>query len=92
MTIDVGLRYPHKLAGLGASAAGSLRSRPLLKEISPVARQQRLLLTHGKFDPLIPFAEVRKQAQRLKTEGFNRNGVSFPGPHHLWRRRDHRDA
>jgi phospholipase/carboxylesterase len=84
MTIDVGLRYPHTLAGLVGISGWVFEIETLLKEISPVARQQRLLLTHGKFDPLIPFAEVRKQAQRLKTEGFNLEWREFPKDHTIY--------
>jgi len=39
----------------------------LTQELSPVAVRQRLLVTHGTLDPLIPFAEVRGQVNTLKT-------------------------
>src|SRR5271155_5666887 len=61
MTIDVGLRYPHKLAGLVGISGWVFEIDKLLKELSPVAKQQRLLATHGAFDPLIPCDKVREQ-------------------------------
>jgi phospholipase/carboxylesterase len=84
MTVDVGLRYPHKLAGLVGISGWVFEIETLLKEISPMAREQRLLLTHGQFDPLIPFAEVRKQAQQLKTEGFDVQWNEFPKDHTIY--------
>ncbi len=84
MTVDVGLRYPHKLAGLVGISGWVFEIENLMKEVSPVARQQRLLLTHGQFDPLIPFAEVRKQAQQLKTAGFDIEWHEFPKDHTIY--------
>ena len=69
MTVDVGLRYPYRLAGLVGISGWVFEVKNLLKELSPVARQQRLLVTHGKFDPLIPFAKVRGQIHLLKSSG-----------------------
>src|SRR5277367_4003647 len=66
MAIDVGLRYPHKLAGLVGISGWVFEIDKLLKELSPVALQQRLLATHGQFDPMIPFDPVREQVQSLK--------------------------
>jgi predicted esterase len=43
----------------------------LIAELSPVAKEQRLLLTHGFGDPIIPFIQVRAQVQRLKNAGLN---------------------
>jgi hypothetical protein len=33
----------------------------LIRELSPVARQQRFLITHGTEDPLIPIQKTRRQ-------------------------------
>jgi phospholipase/carboxylesterase len=84
MTVDVGLRYPHKLAGLVGISGWVFEIETLLQEASPAARQQRLLLTHGQFDPLIPFAEVRKQAEQLKAAGFAVQWNEFPKDHTIY--------
>jgi phospholipase/carboxylesterase len=42
----------------------------LIQELSPVALQQRFLITHGTEDPLIPFPGVREQIHQLKAEGI----------------------
>jgi len=81
MTVDVGLRYPHRLAGLVGISGWVFEVENLLKELSPVARQQRLLATHGPFDPVIPIAPVRGQIQKLKSAGLNVEWREFPKAH-----------
>src|SRR5271169_2094535 len=81
MTIDVGLRYPHRFAGLVGISGWVFEIENLLKELSPIAKQQRMLISHGQFDPLIPFAKVREQAQQLKSAGFDVEWREFPKAH-----------
>ena len=81
MTMDAGLRYPHRLAGLVGISGWVFEIENLLKELSPVAPQQRLLVTHGPFDPLIPFKKVREQINLLKTAGLNVQWREFPKAH-----------
>src|ERR1700722_17745939 len=45
MTLDVGLRYPHRLAGLVDISGWAYEIHVLLKELAPVAREQRLLIS-----------------------------------------------
>ena len=81
MAIDVGLRYPHRLAGLVGISGWVFEIEKLLQEVPPVARQQRLLSTHGPFDTLIPIAKVREQIKTLKAAGFNAEWREFPKAH-----------
>jgi phospholipase/carboxylesterase len=81
MTIDVGLRYPHRLAGLVGISGWVFEIENLLKELSPVAKEQRLLATHGHYDSVIPFAPVREQIQKLKAAGLNVEWREFPKAH-----------
>jgi phospholipase/carboxylesterase len=71
MTLDVGLRYPHHFAGLVGISGYVHEPEQLIEESSSVVMQQRLLVTHGTHDPLIPFAEVREQINLLKAAGLN---------------------
>lgn len=71
MTIDVGLRYPHRLAGLVGISGWVFELEKLTKELSPVARQQRLLMTHGRYDEVLPFEPVRGQVMALKSAGLD---------------------
>lgn len=81
MTIDVGLRYPHRLAGLVGISGWVFEIENLLKELSPVAKQQRLLATHGHFDAVIPFAPVREQMKKLQAAGLHVAWHEFPKAH-----------
>ncbi len=70
MCLDVGLRYPHRLAGIVGISGWIWQPEKLVTELSPVARQQRLLLTHGTHDPLIPIEKTRSQIPLLKAAGL----------------------
>jgi phospholipase/carboxylesterase len=81
MSLDVGLRYPHRLAGIVGVSGYVCEPEKLLKELSPVARQQRLLVTHGTKDTMVPFAESRAQIKLLEDAGLNLEFHSFDKAH-----------
>ncbi|MEW6301977.1 MAG: serine esterase [Verrucomicrobiota bacterium] len=81
MTIEVGARYPHRLAGLIGISGHVHEVDALLNELSPAAAQQRFLITHGTDDPLIPFAEVREQINLLKATGLHLEWREFVKAH-----------
>lgn len=70
MTLELGLRYPHRFAGLVGVSGYVFEPETLLKELSPVAREQSVLMTHGTEDPLIPLGPVRGQVALLKSSGI----------------------
>ena len=84
MTVDAGLRYPHRLAGLLDISGWVYEIDVLLRELSPVARTQRLLITHGPDDPLIPFGPVREQSQKLKMARLKVEWHEFPKAHTIY--------
>jgi phospholipase/carboxylesterase len=71
MTIDVGFRAPDRLAGLVGVSGYVHRPERLLQELSPVARTQRMLFTHGTADPMIPCSKVREVVKQLVAAGLN---------------------
>jgi phospholipase/carboxylesterase len=81
MAVDVGLRYPHRFAGIVGISGWVCEPEKLAKELSPVARLQRLLLTHGTADPLLPIAQVRPQIPLLKAAGLNVEWCEFDKVH-----------
>jgi len=81
MVVDAGLRYPHRFAGIVGISGWVSQLEKLLEELSPVARQQRLLLTHGTDDPLIRIDPVRGQIPLLKAAGLNVEWHEFDKPH-----------
>jgi len=81
MVVDAGLRYPCRFAGMVGVSGWVSQLEKLLQELSPVARQQRLLLTHGTDDPLIRIDPVRGQIPLLKAAGLNVEWREFNKPH-----------
>jgi len=81
MSVEVGLRYPRQLAGIVGISGYICSPEQLLKELSPIARQQRLLITHGTMDPLIPFPMVWQQVNMLKAAGLNVEWHEFVKAH-----------
>jgi phospholipase/carboxylesterase len=71
MAIEVGLRYPHRFAGVLSISGFVCEPEKLVRELSPVAREQRVLATHGTLDPLLPIATSRRQIQQLQQAGLN---------------------
>ena len=81
MAVEVGLRYPRRFAGIICISGWVCEPEKLLRELSPVARQQRLLMTHGTSDPLLPIDQVRTQIPLLKAAGLNLEWHEFEKPH-----------
>jgi phospholipase/carboxylesterase len=81
MTIETGLRYPHRFAGLAGVSGHLLDPRQLLAELAPTAKDQRLLVTHGSHDPLIPCPAVREQIQQLQSAGLRIEWREFAKAH-----------
>lgn len=81
MSIEVGLRYPHRFAGIVGISGYICQPELLVKEMSPVALQQRLLITHGTQDPLLRFDMVRKQIAILENAGLDIEFHEFQKAH-----------
>ena len=81
MTWEAGLRYPHRLAGLVGISGYAHDEKRALKELSPVAREQRFLITHGTLDSMVPFDAVKRQLAVLKAAGLNIEWREFDKGH-----------
>ena len=81
MAIDVALRYPHRLAGVVGISGYVFEPEKVVQELAPVAREQRLLVTHGTFDPVLPFANTRLQILQLQAAGLRIEWHEFAKPH-----------
>ena len=71
MTIDAGLRYPDIFAGLVGISGFVFEPQELLRELSRVARDQRLLVTHGTADTMVPLQQTEPAIKLLKSAGIN---------------------
>ncbi|HSH16445.1 MAG TPA: hypothetical protein VLD18_10450, partial [Verrucomicrobiae bacterium] len=81
---EIGIRYPHKLAGILGISGWAEEPAKLLVEQSPVAKEQRFLITHGTLDPLIPFAAAKDCFARLKEGGLQIDWHEFPKEHTIY--------
>lgn len=81
MTVETGLRYPNRFAGLIGVSGFIVGVDQLIAELSPEAKNQRLLLTHGVEDPLLPFDQVKKQVLRLQQAGLSIEWHEFHKEH-----------
>lgn len=81
MAMEIALRYPHRLAGVCGISGWIFDVEKLMTELSPVARQQRILMTHGTGDPLVPIENVRPQIPMLKAAGIHIEWREFAKDH-----------
>lgn len=81
MTIEMGCRYPHLFAGLIGISGYVAHPEVLLTELSPVAKQQRFLVTHGTTDPIVPFRATQQQIALLQQGGLNIQWQEFHKAH-----------
>jgi phospholipase/carboxylesterase len=70
MALETGLRHPRRLAGIIGISGYLLDATLLVQELPPVALQQRVLVSQGTLDTMIPFAPVREQINELKAAGL----------------------
>jgi len=81
MTMEAGLRYPHKFAGLVGISGWVCELKKVLEELSPVAREQRFLMTHGTFDSVAAIGRTRRQVTDLQAAGLRVEWHEFAKPH-----------
>ena len=81
MSIEIGARYPHRLAGIVGISGYVHQPERLVQELAPTAAQQRFLLTHGTQDTLIPIGKVRPQVETLKRAGLQIDWREFEKGH-----------
>src|ERR1700677_2116590 len=81
MSIEVGARYPRRLAGIVGISGYVHDPERLVQELSPEARQQRFFIAHGTRDPLIRIAEVRPQMEILRRAGLKIEWREFAKEH-----------
>ncbi len=81
MTYEVGMRYPRLFAGLIGVSGWPHQSAELLAQQSPVAKQQKFLVTHGFNDPLVKFDQVKAAVTDLQNAGLQIDWREFRKAH-----------
>jgi phospholipase/carboxylesterase len=81
MALDLACRYP-KTLGAVVGVSGFLAFLDQYPEqLSPVAREQRILVTHGTEDPLLPYEVSKRQIHTLRGMGLNIQWKVYPKEH-----------
>ena len=83
MVLDVAARYPYRLAGVVGISGYVCEPRRLVAELSPVAKEQKFLVTHGTYDPLLPLATTQRQIQMLQAAGLDIQWHEFRKEHSI---------
>lgn len=81
MTLETGLRYPYQFAGLVGISGYANEPKNLINELSPVAKDQKFLITHGTTDPLLPLKKTKSHIDQLRTAGVNIQWEVFEKEH-----------
>lgn len=81
MTLETGTKYPHKLAGCIGVSGYSHDPDALLANLSPVAKEQHFLMTHGTEDPVVPFERTKAQVKQFQEAGLQIDWHVFPKVH-----------
>ena len=81
MTLETGLRYPYQFAGLVGISGYVNAPKNLINELSPLAKEQKFLITHGTTDPLLPLKETKSNIDQLSTAGVNIQWEVFEKEH-----------
>jgi len=83
MGLDVGTRYPRRLAGIIALSGYLPFPEDLHSEKSVASLQLPVLLVHGTEDPIVPLEGSRQAERILKEEGFSVRLLEYPMGHEV---------
>ena len=81
MATDFALRYEKPLLGVIGISGYIYFPNSLAEEIHPSAKKQAWLITHGKFDTVLPPDRTRKQISRLSHMGIKIEWAEFHKAH-----------
>jgi phospholipase/carboxylesterase len=81
MTWEVGMRYPHPLAGCVGISGYIHQSETLLSGASAEGKNRHFLITHGQHDPLIPLAPVKVEVEKMQQNGIDAEWMEFAKEH-----------
>jgi phospholipase/carboxylesterase len=84
MSVETGVRYPHRLAGVVGVSGWVDGAGELLRERSQVADSQPILITHGRFDPVVPFEPAKRCFESLRRGGLKIEWHEFPKEHTIF--------
>ena len=83
MAVETALRYPHRLAGCIGVSGYVHQPEAIAKRISPAAREQHLLITHGTRDGLLSMDRIRPGLDQLRAQGLQLEFHEYEKDHEI---------
>ena len=71
MALDLACRYPETFGAVVGISGFLLFQEQYPEALSPVAKRQKILVTHGTEDPILPLEQTETQIQSLKGMGLS---------------------
>jgi len=81
MTLQTGLRYPERVAGLLVLSSFLPLADTVAAEASPANRDVPIFMAHGVHDPMIPIARAQDARDRLTALGYAVEWHEYAIPH-----------
>ena len=81
MALQLGLRWPERLAGILALSTWLPLADTLETEAHPANAAVPVLMVHGSYDPVIPIATGQGSRDALRARGYDVDWRSYPMPH-----------
>jgi len=81
MSLDVSLRYPKHLGGVVGISGYVFFEDEYPEALSPVAREQKIWVSHGHRDDILPLERSKASVQRLRDLGMHIDWTEFDKDH-----------
>lgn len=81
IALQLGMRYPHRLAGIIALSTYLLDTQNSPANSHPVNQGLPVFLAHGSMDPVVPFAMGESAAKILRNWGYAVEWQTYPIMH-----------
>jgi phospholipase/carboxylesterase len=81
MTLQTGLRYPEKLAGLMCLSGYLPLHTAVPEERHPANQATPIFMAHGEIDPVVPFPRAEQSREILKALDYNIEWHQYPMQH-----------
>ena len=81
IALQLGLRFPQKLAGLIGLSTYLLFGESIQHSLSDASRDMPVFIGHGRVDPMVPYAMGEAARKQLMALGLTVEAHSYPIPH-----------
>lgn len=83
ITLHTALRYPQTLAGILPLSTYLPLADKLAAEVSAANRQTPILMCHGEYDSVLPYALGESSCEILRAEGYDVEWCAYPMQHQV---------